>query len=481
MKIIFLLISTFVMLFASIDDKILWQFSVISIFVSAIVILWNRRLAQEIKVRERIELELIKEQENLALALSGAYLSKWEWDVKDGTYSLDDKFYKLLGYKKEQIDKSIYTYNLLIHPNDKDRIKDTIIKHLKGESEVYQVVYRLRAKDGYKWVRITGKVVERDITKKATKMIGVAENIDDRMKQENKMVSIMEIIDKHTLTSVTDKRGKIVDVSSGFCNISGYSKEELIGKTHKILRDTYADKKLYDEMWQTIQEGHKWEGEIKNISKDGSEYWVYTYINPTYDEDGVLTGYVAVRDNITDQKRIEALLIEDDLTKLYNRRFFNQTITREFNRAKRAEIYFTFIIFDVDNFKKYNDNYGHIQGDIALREVADVLKTSFMRASDYVFRLGGEEFAVIFSDTSPEDAFEYAKIVLKRIRELAIEHKHNVGVGKDIITLSAGITTLVPTEDMSEDSFYKLSDEALYIAKNNGRDKIVQSTNITRI
>lgn len=480
MKIIILLAIVFTALFANVNDKILSQFSIISIFISIIVLLWNRRLSQEIKERERIEHELVKNQESLELALSGADLSKWEWDVKNKLYHLDDKFFELLGYNKDYLDNSINTYKMLIHPNDKEKIKKDITNHIRGITQYFQTEYRIKTKTDYLWIKITGKIVERDLQKKATKIIGVCENIDRRMKDDQEMESILEIIDKHTITAIVDIKGKIVDVSEGFCIRSGYDKSELIGKNYSMLKDIRISKDEYDFIWKNLKNGIKWEGEIKNLTKNNEEYYVYAYINPTIDEDGNVTGFVSVRDDVTAKKKVEELLIEDDLTKLYNRRFFNQVITRELNRAKRAKVYFTFVILDIDNFKKYNDNYGHIKGDITLKNVADILKKSFIRSSDFVFRLGGEEFAIIFSDTTPNDALEYANKVLKNVQNLAIEHKYNVGVGKDVVTLSAGITTLIPNDNTTEDYFYKLSDEALYIAKNSGRNKIIDSRYITK-
>jgi len=115
------------------------------------------------------------------------------------------------------------------------------------------------------------------------------------------------ILDRYVISSTTDLRGIITDVSEAFCKISGYSKEELIGKPHNIIRHPDMPKEVFKQMWQTISKGKVWEGEVKNKKKDGGSYWVRAVISPVYDEKGKRIGYTAVRQDITDKKKIEEL------------------------------------------------------------------------------------------------------------------------------------------------------------------------------
>ena len=183
------------------------------------------------------------------------------------------------------------------------------------------------------------------------------------------MKKYIKIVDENVLTSSTDAKGRIVCVSKAFCEISGYTKEELIGQNHRIIRHEDMPKKLFKELWNTITDGKVWQGEIKNKKKNGEFYWVKATISPLFDDNKNIVGYTAIREDITDKKRIEEISITDELTGLYNRRFFNEIFEREVNRAKREEHSFALIIFDVDFFKLYNDNYGHQAGDLVLQTI----------------------------------------------------------------------------------------------------------------
>lgn len=125
--------------------------------------------------------------------------------------------------------------------------------------------------------------------------------------------SFNKIFDENIITSSTDTKGNIQTVSKAFCKISGYKKEELVGKNHNIVRHPDMPKSLYEELWNTITKGQIWKGEIKNLKKDGSYYWVKAVIEPKFNKNGDITSYFAIREDITDRKRIYELSITDAL------------------------------------------------------------------------------------------------------------------------------------------------------------------------
>ncbi|MBD3824133.1 MAG: GGDEF domain-containing protein [Epsilonproteobacteria bacterium] len=122
------------------------------------------------------------------------------------------------------------------------------------------------------------------------------------------------------------------------------------------------------------------------------------------------------------QKRLELISITDELTQLYNRRYYNDTIQKAINSAKREKGYIAFVIFDLDFFKQYNDTYGHQAGDAALVKIAAKLKESLLWADDYAFRLGGEEFGIFFRAHNPQDAFRFVDQIRLSFETLQIEH-----------------------------------------------------------
>lgn len=292
--------------------------------------------------------------------------------------------------------------------------------------------------------------------------------LENKNEVEKKLHDYINLINENIIISSTDKNGYIIDVSEAFCKISEHTKEELIGKTHKLVRHPNTPNKFYEDLWTKILDGNIWKGEIHNISKTGKDYWVYAIIKPIF-RNQELVGFTAIRTNITDKKHIEYLSITDELTHLYNRRFFNKKINEEINRAKRENNYFSFLIMDIDYFKQYNDTYGHQKGDIVLEKVATVLKKKASRASDFAFRLGGEEFGII-TTLDREKAVEFANSIKNEIENLQIEHEASE-ISK-YLTISIGIVSKKGEAITNSDLLYKEADDCLYEAKKLGRNSI---------
>ncbi|MCW8953794.1 MAG: sensor domain-containing diguanylate cyclase [Sulfurimonas sp.] len=281
----------------------------------------------------------------------------------------------------------------------------------------------------------------------------------------------LDIIDKYVYMSSTDLDGNITDVSSAFSKLTGYSKDELIGVNHRILKSPDTPVTLYKEMWDSILKGESWTGEMKNIGKNGDVYWVKNHVAPIIKNDEI-AGFTAIRENITDQKRIEEISIKDELTGAYNRRFFNQIFTKEIKRAKRQESMLCIAMIDIDYFKKYNDTYGHIKGDEVLQKVVSQISEKLQRPSDYLFRVGGEEFMVIYSDMkNNEEAIAFSSILIKAVEDLQIEHKDSEC--SDVVTISLGLLNMTAPCIMDEDAILQRVDELLYRAKDAGRNQLV--------
>ncbi len=296
-------------------------------------------------------------------------------------------------------------------------------------------------------------------------------NITEFKIKEKLLQEYVSLIDKNIITSSTNIKGNIIYVSDKFCEISGFSKEELLGKNHRIVKHPDMPSSLYKEIWNTITQGKTWSGEIKNLKKDGGFYWVKASIYPTFDSYANHTGYTAIRQDITDKKIIEEISITDGLTNIFNRRHFNETCPKMIHSAKRENELLSFLLLDVDHFKLYNDNYGHQEGDEVLKAVALCLKNTMHRADDMVFRLGGEEFGVLFKADSKEKAFEFSNILRKNIEDLKIAHDFNSA--SKYITASMGLVCKHADEIESMDTIYKDADDLLYKAKDGGRNRVV--------
>ncbi|RXJ90248.1 hypothetical protein CRV01_03565 [Arcobacter sp. CECT 8983] len=299
----------------------------------------------------------------------------------------------------------------------------------------------------------------------------LASNLNKILEQRNndyeKIERYNKIINEHVISSTTDIEGNIIEVSQAFCNISGYKKEELIGKTHSIIRDPEIEDSFYKNIWQQLKKNNIYKGEIKNRKKDGQSYWVDIIIQPIY-ENNKKIGYTAIKHDITDKKRIEEISITDELTKLFNRRYFNKKIEDGIKIAKQKNKLFSLFMLDIDYFKDYNDTYGHQQGDETLFKISNSLREYFNKLDSHTFRLGGEEFAVLLFPKNKDEALNYANEFKENIKKLNI--KHNTSKSASVVTISCGIAFL--EEDMKSKELYINADKALYKAKETGRDKV---------
>ncbi|RLA76019.1 MAG: hypothetical protein DRG78_19835, partial [Epsilonproteobacteria bacterium] len=225
---------------------------------------------------------------------------------------------------------------------------------------------------------------------------------------EDESSKYLNLIDQNILMSKTDLDGNIIEVSESLCSLTQYSKEELIGQSHSILQHEDTTQDHLDNIWNVLSQGETWKGESKNRRKDGSFYWLDSIITPDRDINENIIGYTAIRHNITDRKHIEQIAITDGLTSLHNRRHFDDVFPQQIKIAKREKSFLCFVLMDIDHFKQYNDTYGHQEGDTTLKLVAKALKDTLKRPTDFTFRLGGEEFGLLYHLTNINDAVTIA-------------------------------------------------------------------------
>lgn len=279
--------------------------------------------------------------------------------------------------------------------------------------------------------------------------------------------NLLKIVDENILLSITNRDGVIIDVSSAFSELVGFSKLELIGNTHNLLKHEDTPVEFYADMWKQISSGKKFTSEIRNKKKNGDIYWVNLTITPVI-KDGEIINFTAIRQDITNKKKLELLAIEDSLTNVYNRRYFNIIIDKELRRTKREKLNISLLGIDIDDFKKYNDTFGHPKGDDILINIAQTLKTFASRSTDYIFRMGGEEFCILFSGMDVDKSLEFSKELIKKIEDLQISH-----VEDRVVTISAGLVCLNADDILDVEELYKYSDVALYNAKSNGKNQVV--------
>lgn len=277
----------------------------------------------------------------------------------------------------------------------------------------------------------------------------------------------------HELTYATLIEPKTLNfkwISESYLALTGFSREELQQKSYlQMVAQGYSEQEKSDIIACVIS-GEQWSGEIQGVNANGESYWVELTLTPGFNWFKKVVGIWATRVDITDKKRAEEMAIKDDLTGLYNRRYFNQVIETEMNRTKRENLPLSVAMIDIDWFKKVNDTYGHEQGDVVLQQIAHKLSENFNRASDLVFRMGGEEFFVLSHFESPGIFENYLNHLRQQVQQAAIENK-DAELG--VVTISIGACYVLPHQLPSKLDVYHLADEALYDAKEIGRNKVV--------
>ena len=274
---------------------------------------------------------------------------------------------------------------------------------------------------------------------------------------------------------IVDRQRTIVKVNQKFMELFGYTKEELLGHSTNILTTSsksYAkNQQFFDETLAGVTKSK----ELEYRKKDSSSFWVRLEGMPIQEDNGshcVLWSFLDIDSEINQQKNLEALNEElkgiatrDALTSLHNRRYLMDVSEDVFSFHQKENLPFCILMIDIDHFKKLNDTYGHLKGDMVLKSFGSSL-LSFFRKSDIVCRYGGEEFTVILRNIDIDSACNTADEFRKSIEK----HSHEIP-----ITISIGIAQFMD-EDDSMTSIISRADKALYQAKNKGRNRVAQYT-----
>ena len=268
---------------------------------------------------------------------------------------------------------------------------------------------------------------------------------------------------------VTDENNLIVAVNPAFSRITGFSFEDVKGRNPNMLKSGRHDRAFYQAMWDQIADTGQWQGEIWDRRKNGEVHAKWLTINTIRNEDGSIHRYVALFSDITEKKMSEELIWRqanfDTLTGLPNRDMFRDRLGQEVKKSIRAELPLALLLVDLDQFKEVNDTLGHAVGDKLLIEAAKRISSS-IRESDTVARLGGDEFTVVISEITDEAHVE--DVAQKIISSLAKPFR----LGDEVVYISASIgITVYPNDSRDIDALMKNADQAMYAAKNKGRNR----------
>jgi diguanylate cyclase (GGDEF)-like protein/PAS domain S-box-containing protein len=335
-----------------------------------------------------------------------------------------------------------------------------------------QIVYferPLLTRGGLRWDGVT-YVPDYDGAGQVRGLFVMAEDITARRTGEEsmKLAGLMYQNSSEGMM-VTDADGKILSVNSAFSRISGYTEEEVTGHRAYELTSGRQDLEFFRKMQGALRHSGRWEGEVWHQHKSGEHYLVSLRFNAVFDENGDAYRRVALFSDITKKKATEELIWKqanfDTLTGLPNRRMFQERLRQEMKKADRVHLPMALVFIDLDGFKAVNDKLGHAMGDVLLKEVASRL-SHCVRSTDTVSRLGGDEFTVILGEL--KDSADVMRIAQQILAATASPFQ----LGNEIVRISASIgITLYPEDGQDAEILVKNADQAMYAAKQEGRNR----------
>lgn len=301
-------------------------------------------------------------------------------------------------------------------------------------------------------------------------LYSIIHDVTEQKTVENRLKLLSEVFENaHDGIIVCNENNQIIEVNEIFTQITGYSKHEALGKNPSFLASERQDQLFYQQMWDAIKTQGHWSGELWNRKKSGEIYVVKSNISTIKNDHNEISYYISAFSDISDlkehQQQLETLAHYDPLTKLPNRTLLADRLSAAIHHADRHQASLAVCFLDLDNFKPFNDNYGHEVGDQLLVTLSKQLK-NVLRAEDTIARLGGDEFIILLNNVRDSNAVHImANKILEQIALVPV----NTQDAKPL-TGSLGIT-LYPEDASDADTLIRHADQAMYQAKVRGRNR----------
>jgi len=437
--------------------------------------LYSVHILEDVTETRRAREALRENEEQFALAFAAANLAWFDLNIKSGEIRVSPEYPGMLGFDPATFQTSLRNWIDNIHPDDHDAVLKSVNVCLSSNKPV-ATEYRRRTQSGeWLWMYSSAKVVERDDAQKPARMAGIHMNIAERKQAESDLRLTAAAFESHESMMITDASGVIVRVNRAFTENTGYTADEIVGQTPRVLKSGRHNAEFYRTMWETIVRTGRWRGEVWDKRKSGEIYPELLTVSTVKNSNGVVTHYIGSHIDITERKaaqeRIRNLAFYDPLTHLPNRRLLLDRLNQaEFSNARNC-CKGALLFIDLDNFKDINDNLGHRVGDLLLQQVARRL-SSCVREGDTVARLGGDEFVVMLGNLSeqPVEAATQAEVIGKKIlAALSLPYQLETHAYHGTASIGA---TLFNGNSPAADELMKQADITMYQAKKAGRNAL---------
>jgi diguanylate cyclase (GGDEF)-like protein/PAS domain S-box-containing protein len=421
--------------------------------------------------------ELAANEERWQLALDGSNIGVGDWNLSSGRVDYSARWLALLGYEADEFGHGIDAWTSRVHPDDAPQLLAMLDGLPQPGSTRFLLDYRLRCSDGsYKWFEGHGLVARRSASGVALRVIIAATDITERRTaEERQRLSASLFQHLHEGLLVTDAEHRVLDVNPTFTDITGWSRDEMLGLVPALLRAAVPGSKAaaaQAEMWSSVQTSGTWRGEVTERRRSGEPCVLQVTISSVRGPEGDVHYHVLVISDITEaqlqRERLERQAHFDELTQLPNRLRLATLLSQAMADADREGHLLTVCYLDLDHFKPVNDHYGHAEGDRLLVELADRLRGSMRNwpsGADVSARLGGDEFVLLLRARTMEES----RLAVERVLRL-ISLPYALADGEPVpVTASIG-ATVYPLDPSDADTLLRHADHAMYGAKQTGRN-----------
>lgn len=410
--------------------------------------------------RQQIKQALLDKTEELDTYFHNALDLFCIADMKGYFLKMNQQWQNFLGYDLAELESKPFLE--FVHPDDIAATKQAMTD-LMSHLPVKNFVNRYQHQDGsWHWIQWNSCA-------KGELIYAAARDISEQKKSEDELrLAALVYQNSSEAMIITDADNCIISVNPAFTHCTGYTPNDVLGKNPKILSSGRQSPEFYQAMWHALNTTGRWQGEVYNRRKNSDIFVERVIINTVFNQDGSVQRRVALFSDISEKKKSDELIWfqanYDPLTKLPNRRLFVDRLQQELIKAQRDQLSIGLLFIDLDRFKEVNDGLGHSMGDELLTKVANRISMC-VRKSDTVARLGGDEFTVIVTELKDNtDIDKIAKNILT-----ALGQPFTLGANQTYVTGSIGIA-LSPTDADNFEDLIRYADQAMYAAKNKGRN-----------
>ncbi len=409
--------------------------------------------------------------QRLKLATAAAGVGIWEFNFTSRSYHWDDAMYALFGLDAKNANARNDDWHRLMLPQELERIKDATRAVLKN-GQSFDLTFQILRPDGERRFMRNRAALHDEGTGHYTRLIGTSVDVTERMRREDELRIAATAFECQEAILVTDAKQRILRVNRAFTELHGYSAQEVLGRTPRLLQSGRHEPAFYQAMRAELERVGAWQGEVWNRRKSGEIFPEWLSITAVRNDEGLVTHYVATQTDITQrlaaEEEIKHLAFYDPLTRLPNRRLLHDRLHQAVVQARRQPQQLALMFIDLDRFKPVNDEFGHQAGDELLQAVALSLQAC-VRESDTVARLGGDEFVVLIPGIgSAQDAVGVAQKI-----HAALKRGFTISDGRTLFISSSTGIAIYPEHGQDEAELTAHADAAMYRAKTSGRDRFV--------